>query len=368
MFKELQRILTTWRTSLMGSEVAKLEALSTDETLRSFVKTIHIEDDCEKNDPWNTLEPFRFPNIWPRNKAGSVLSDQIGVASLRSMLKEGKLRPLTIVVRDYRISPLNSFTCPSTSRNMNYGFGGELTAPDLKPAPALAKDVLDGIALNVLSITMRQVKLPKRSEVLLPVSEPCVTEVTVKMSLDHDGCVAFSSLRSAELLVIPFWLDQVCYRAPNLEILKIKHSNISGSLPAGGPQFTNLQQLDLSYCKFNGGDLLDLTMASKRSLSSVSLHMTTMTDDSTWQDLLSTMGHELSGLESFTLRILKGGGELITFYGFDEQSVPEDCRSGLYLLQKGPPEIRRLDQISYKGPHAARILETVSRYATPWKV
>lgn len=45
-----QRFFSTWRTSLMDSDLRKLEDISMNADLRKYVKNIYIEDDCERND------------------------------------------------------------------------------------------------------------------------------------------------------------------------------------------------------------------------------------------------------------------------------------------------------------------------------
>jgi hypothetical protein len=48
----LRPFFATWTTSLMGFDLAQLQSLSIDDRLSRLVKTLVIEDDCTKPDPW----------------------------------------------------------------------------------------------------------------------------------------------------------------------------------------------------------------------------------------------------------------------------------------------------------------------------
>ena len=63
----IRRFFSTWRTSLIGPHLSTLEAISRNVELRSLVKNILIENDCDRNDPWNTTEHLQSDNTWSRD-------------------------------------------------------------------------------------------------------------------------------------------------------------------------------------------------------------------------------------------------------------------------------------------------------------
>ncbi|KAL2025290.1 hypothetical protein VTO58DRAFT_103515 [Aureobasidium pullulans] len=147
-----ERYFFTWTTSLMGADLDRLEKLSRDTDLRSLVKTIVIQDDCEKNDPWNNVYPFQSDVIWPADEDGNIMSEQIGVQNLRAMLLDGRLCPEIIKIRDYRISLTNLYYCPEDHNRKAYrtaGYGQDATAVAL-----FARDIIQGLGRSVIDVKM----------------------------------------------------------------------------------------------------------------------------------------------------------------------------------------------------------------------
>lgn len=111
----------------MGSSLARLRSLSKDDRLRRLVKTLVIEDDCEKLDPWMIGD---FPQVdestcvWPRDTTGNLYSPRYppgivtageldaGISDIVHLLRERLLRPTRIRVRDYHIDQGNFPLCP----------------------------------------------------------------------------------------------------------------------------------------------------------------------------------------------------------------------------------------------------------------
>lgn len=122
----------------MGSSLPRLIAISQDPELRTHVRTIEVQDDCAINDPYNTSHPLRSSEIWPRDTNGHVLTQQIGVKTLRDILTEGSLCPENILMRDYRIASVNFAVCPETARTVDYRIHLK-TSTTPEPAAALAK-------------------------------------------------------------------------------------------------------------------------------------------------------------------------------------------------------------------------------------
>jgi hypothetical protein len=103
----VRRYFSTWKTSLLGSDLLSLRDLSRNQELAKYVKTIHIQDDWKANDPGPMIAgpdagpPAGAIHIWPRDNERIVRSGDIGIADLRDMLISDKFRPEIITIRDF---------------------------------------------------------------------------------------------------------------------------------------------------------------------------------------------------------------------------------------------------------------------------
>lgn len=341
------------------------------------MKNIHVEDDCDRNDPWNTTEPLRSENIWPRDDAGTVLSNQIGVTSFRAMLKDKRLCPETIRIRDYRIDNANFKLCPKTTRIRDYRIGtGTPTVPDSEPAAALARDIFDSVDVAIFSLDMQTLQLELsensilKSPSLAPGESLCgpqISEVIIGLSPEHQGQGAgFSLLRSVRLLVIPYWLERVLDRALNLESLEISAAKSWDVMLAAGTHYPSLKKLSIQSLKLHSRMVSTVLANSKHSLTSISFIMVTLVQDSTWTELLSSIGGSFPNLTYFRIQFVRQGdapSSTVTFLGFGEDRVMEQYRPGLELDERGPSNDRRLTRIIYHGPDAGLVLRTLAVYA-----
>ena len=114
----------------MALDLQKLETLVAREELREYVKVLCIEDDFDEDAETATPET---PNIWPRDRNGKVITEVLGLKSLKSMLLARHLCPDKIEIRDRR-----TMLAPS----------------DPEVAGALARDILEGADLAITSISM----------------------------------------------------------------------------------------------------------------------------------------------------------------------------------------------------------------------
>ena len=119
----IRRFFSTWRTSLIGPHLSTLEAISRNVELRSLVKNILIENDCDRNDPWNTTEHLQSDNTWSRDDIWTVLSTQIGIVAFGTRLEDKWLCLESIRIRDYRIDSTKLELCPETTRTRDYRIG-----------------------------------------------------------------------------------------------------------------------------------------------------------------------------------------------------------------------------------------------------
>jgi hypothetical protein len=136
-----RRYFSTWKTSLLGSDLESLRDLSLHNELSKFVTTIQIQDEWEANDPGPMIAgpdagpPAEAVHIWPRDKDRIVQSREIGIMDLRDMLIDLKFRPEMIAIRDFR--------------------GGNV-ACDPQPCAALARDLLEDVGMAVKSFAFRR--------------------------------------------------------------------------------------------------------------------------------------------------------------------------------------------------------------------
>lgn len=343
-----QRFFSTCRTSLMDSDLRKLEEISMNADLRKYMKHIFIEDDCERNDAQLSLAvPQEIPSasslhVWPRDDAHIVRSSEIGAANLKAMLVEKRLHPETIKIRDYR--------------------SGNATAGP-EPAAALARDILDGANLAVISICIH-----KESQ--------SVMEATVHLSPQHQGQgVEFSMLSSAELCLASYaesyWSKRLFYHAPNLKDLKLSFdkpwSAQHDSMLSAGRPILKLTQLDFSMSTLPAPIVLTILANSKHSLTSVSFRLTKLSKGSTWRELLSSIGSDFPNLTSFHLKFLsEEESGAIKFQGLSKDKVEDEYRSGLELFERGPQDNRRISWVRYEGPGAGHVLKAVAQHAVAW--
>lgn len=154
-----------WKTNLMGSDLAMLKSLSKDNHLCHCVETINIQDDCDKLDPWIASE-FLYEDasysIWPREE-GVVITSDIGVAELTTMLRERLLQPKASRICDCWIQPGNLNWCPGLARFQCLSKdtpplrGVELANQFGVGVAAFVRDVIAGSGLALTSITMEYV-------------------------------------------------------------------------------------------------------------------------------------------------------------------------------------------------------------------
>lgn len=340
-------------------------------------KDIYIEDDCDRNDPWNTTEPLQSQNIWPRDDKGTVLSNQIEVISLKSMLENKRLCPKTIRVRDYRINNANFELCPKTTRIRDYRIGGGTpTVQDFEPAAALARDISDGLDIAIVFLDMHtsQVQLSEKSILssssLAPegsLGGPQISDVVIRLSPEHQGKgVGFSLLRSVRLRVVPYWLEQVLERTLNLESFEIPAARSSMTILAPSTYYPSLNKLSIQSLKTHPRMVSAVLANSKHSLTNISFVGTKLVQDSRWTELLSSIGNDFPNLTHFHIQFVRQGdapSSAITFLGFGEDRLMEQYMPGLELVERGPSSDRRLTRIIYHGPDAGTVLQSLATYA-----
>ena len=119
-----KRFFSVWKTSLMGTDIRRLDEISRHDGFRKYIKTICIEDD-------NTKDTVKR---WPRKEAQKIDSEAIDIDKLKSVLAKGNLCPNTIQIRDRQKDIINF---------------------RVEPVAALAQNICESIRLRIFSLSIR---------------------------------------------------------------------------------------------------------------------------------------------------------------------------------------------------------------------
>ncbi|THZ50560.1 hypothetical protein D6C90_02480 [Aureobasidium pullulans] len=365
-----ERYFSTWTTSLMGADLDRLEKLSRDTDLRSLVKTIIIQDDCEKNDPWNNVYPFQSDVIWPADEDGNIMSEQIGSHALGQKTVPGNHQDPRLSHQSHK-----SLLLPGGSQRKAYrtaGYGQDATTVAL-----LARDIIQGLGRSVIDVKMlrqstgnlRELSYFKNPDAPpgMSLGSSLVTEVTICFSTELRGCHTghFPMLRSAEILAAPYWVEKMLYHAPLLENLTISPRASWDDLLSSRPVPLQLKQFSIGSSTIHADTLHAVLSGSVHTLRSISFEQVTLKEGSDWRDLLASF-RTFKHLTSFHIKFLwhEGSRKLpIDFIGFSKADVPEQCQSGLDWKVRGLADDPRISLIDYQGPDAGEVLSRLALHA-----
>lgn len=370
----------------MRSDLQKLRAISMDDFLCTLLETIIIEDDCKKLDPWTFSE---FPptnasyDIWPRNDMGTVITSEIAIVGLTTILRERKLCPKTIRIRDYRIAQVNLHLSPEMTHVRDLVKDSVQGTSDPGSVAAVARNLVDGAHLAMKSLIIRSASMPlPRSSVIhssrfkdgletAVLGEPKISEAVIELSPEYQGRETdFSMLRSAELLLgleaTSYWLEHLFYKATTLSVLALSIKSPWGPCLNAKNVVPRLTDFSLSHTTISAAEILAMIISSKESLKDIRFRQVTLHDGSTWHELLSFIASEQRALSSFSLAVLREnakGHMAIDFKDMRNDSVIEEYLPGLSLIEKGSSHNRRITTLSYDGPNAGSVLGIISRHA-----
>ena len=381
----------------MGSDIENLQSFAEDEHLSGLLETIIIHDNCENLDPYATrrLPIIGHPyTIWPRDETGRVIPDKIGIESLTRMLRTGQLLPKTIKIRDYDIRRHN--LCYDQS-DPELIYAGELV---LAKAPSwtsshstavMAKDLVRDAKVSITSFAIAYVDWPMGeipSELDTPytidsqlyhgrmiahsqvnsLGVPLVTEATMVLSPEYEGQETdFSSLRSVELRLeqqdeTDYWLEQIFYKAPALQTIKLTLGRSCTFCLAADMVVPALTSFELSRLSTSAEQILAMISHSKKTLTRISLRSISMDEESAWRGLLSSIASEFTALNSFAVTGVFHHGERATRLDFHPaiDHIPQEFRAGLKYREKAPE--KRVTGMSYDGPNATQLLGILSSH------
>ena len=368
----------------MGSDLEKLKSLATEPRIRTLIETLVIQDEC------NTLDPFSVPKlpspdsmyrIWPRDNAGIVISSEIGVAELSCMLRERLLCPSTIIIRNYRVDPINMLLCEEYARFRSLVRDILRSEAEPEPLAVLARDVVEGANLDVRSLVFHNVdpgygehsvlnttEIRERYPDGVSLASPLIREAALELNKSYRGGETRSSrLRSADLQLGQeaqvYWLQQIFYKATELKTLKLSLRNSQDQQLEAGMIVPELAEFSLHNSRISASDLLAMIASSKESLTHITFQQVVLNQGSTWREILTLIANEYRALTSFTLAIIRetnDGGPAVDFREVKDEDIPEECRAGLSLTPKGPAGNKRVTRLSYSGADAGKVLKIIA--------
>jgi hypothetical protein len=382
----LRPFFSTWQTSLMGSDLEKLESLSTNRRLCSLIETLVVRDEC------NAVDPFTVPklpsmdstyHIWPRDNRGIVIANKIGIADLSRMLRERLLHPKTIEVVDYQIEPSTFLLEPEMARIRN--LIGEATPATTEPIPlaALVREIVDGAFLDVHSVVsgyvdsgfgensaLNSALFKERYPNGISIGGPVVRKTEIKISTAYQGReTRFSMLHNADLQLgceaTSYWLEQVFYKATGLKELKLSIKNAQDLNLDANMVVPAMKTFSLNGTSISMENLRAMLAASKKSLKHIDLSANALKPGSTWREMLAYIAKEYQALESFRLSVLREvdpGGSAVDFRKAKSDPAFEQYGVGLQLREMGPAGNKRVTRLSYTGVDAGKVLEMISAH------
>lgn len=353
--------------------LSQLRSISQDSLIRSLVDVLVIQDDCEDLDPWSSSRLPRIGeayDIWPRDKAGCVLSGEIGIAELARMIRERLLCPSLVRIRSYEIG------------KGNLDFGTELGyVRDLirEKAPAgvqnatvvgMARDFVEGANVALTSIEMRSVDHPLADPPVefrekfedWSLESPSVAEAAIGISCDvedREECVAM--LTSASLCLkggqMAYWIEKVFYEASALKTLNLQIENPQEPYLEAERVVPELKQLTLSASTTSTQQILAIIASSKKTLEHLNFRQVILIEGSTWQGILTSIANECQALVSFILAVLREAPRSLALDCHkvkEENLIPEQYQVGLDAKELGPE--LRVTRVSYSGMDAGSTL------------
>jgi len=378
-------------TSLIDSDLEKLQSLSEDQHLRGLVKKLIIEDDSSQLDAWTT---GKIPSatatyhIWPRNEAGIGLGSDaglgVGISTLARILHEGLLRPTQLAIRNYRIPAHNHQLSPETDHIRETIVVELPESAETVSLTSLAEDLVDCGNLDIISFKVGLGEAPcadlgtlfdeneqRCEEGRFSISSPSVWEISFELAGIHDNQeLSCSRLRTAHAVLepdsAPYWLEQLFYNTIRLETssLCVRGPWPSDSWLDARRVVAKLVELELScssHVGISAHNLLATLSASKQSLKRIRFNDVRLVGNSSWREVFPEIASGCQSLVSFSIGRLHedGKGELpIKFPGI-KTCIPQEYRPGLRLLEKGHVYNRRMFRVDYEGPHAGKVLENL---------
>ncbi|RYN49175.1 hypothetical protein AA0114_g6765 [Alternaria tenuissima] len=353
-----RRFFSTLNTTLISSDIDRLETISQSGRLARYVKTIQIKDDGanirehllrttpppEEAIPkgWKLREQKirkmrRECRSWPREKPATLDSDMIAVSKIQTILQKNRFLLDALIIRGVYES-----------------FGA-----DKEATIALALETVSTANLGITSLRVETMTM-------------WVTKVTFRFDQRNQNQKAgFSILREAHVEMENgpasiYLLNQLLYHAPVLGDLTLEGLDARGrcamvpfdTYVKRGVPLVKLKRLRLARSSFPAGFIQEILCNSRHTLQEIEL-VTVRLDYATglaWKKLLLYIGKDFPALSHFKLSTLKHMGRTL----LDSSDIPEmleaTCEGelGVYSLYHG--------HVEFRGSNASHALQIVASH------
>ena len=297
------------------------------------------------------------------------------------MLRERLLCPSTIIIRDYRLDPINMLLCEELAPFRHLVPDIPRDAGEPVPLAVLTRDIIESANLSIKSIAFQHADAGYGENSVLNTNEirerypngvsltgPFIREAVIELDTACQGeDTPFSKLRSADLQLGQeaqlYWLHQIFYKAPELKTLKLALRTSEVQQLEAEMAVPKLTEFSLCALKISANDLLAMIASSKQSLTHITFKQVVLHQGSTWRKVLTSIANEYHALTSFALAIIreaKDGDPAVDFREVREEDVREQFRAGLELDSRGPPGNKRTTRLAYSGTDAGKVLEIIA--------
>jgi hypothetical protein len=297
------------------------------------------------------------------------------------MLRGRLFCPSKIIIRDYRIDPINMLLCEELTQFRPLVRQTPQSAAEPVPLAVLARAIIAGANLDLQSLTFQYVDpgygehsvlnsadFRKRFPDGVSLASPLIREAVIELGKAYQGGeTRFSKLRAAEMQLGQeaqlYWLQQIFYKARELKILKLSVRMSQDRQLEAAMVVPRLTYFTLENSRISANDLLAMIVSSRESLTHIMFQQVVLNHGSTWQEVLTHIARECCALTSFALSILRetdDGGPAVDFRDVRDEHIPEQCRAGVTLTPKGLDGNKRVTRLAYSGIDAGKVLEVIA--------
>ncbi|CAN9205113.1 unnamed protein product [Alternaria alternata] len=351
-----RRFFSTLNTTLIGSDIDRLEKISQSGRLARYVKTIQIKDDGanirehllratteeEMRKGWKVREQTirkmrRACRSWPREKTATLDSDMMAIGKIQTILQENRFLLDVLIIRGVY----------------------ESFCADKEATIALALEIVSTANLGITSLRIENVGV-------------WVTKVTFRFDQkDQDQKAGFSILREANVEMDNgpasiHLLNQLLYHAPVLEDLRLANLDARGKcaivpfdpyLKRGVP-LAKLKRLRLSRWSCPASFIQEILGNSRHTLQEIELVSILLNHGTewAWNKLLLYIGKGFPALIHFNLASLKPMGRSLLDFSDLPEMLEATCEGelGVYSMYH--------EQVEFRGSNASHALQILASH------
>ena len=353
-----RRFFSTLKTTLIDSDIDRLERISQSGRLARYVKTIQIKDDWanirehlrratpppEEGMPkgWKIREQRirkmrRACRSWPREKTATLDLDMMAIGKIQTILQENRFLLDALIIRGVYES-----------------FGA-----DKEATMALALEIVSTANLGITSLRIENVGM-------------WVTKVTFRFhQKTRDQKAGFSILREVNVEIDNgpasiYLLNQLLYHAPVLEDLRLANLDARGRCAMvpfdtyvnRGVPLVKLKRLRLSRWSCPASFIQKILGNSRHTLQEIELVSILLNHgtERAWNELLLYIGKGFPALIHFNLASLKHMGRSWLDFSDIPEMLEATCEGelGAYSLYH--------EQVKFRGSNASHALQIVASH------